>query len=161
MSPGPSSDTVLCLQVNGVCMEGKQHADVVAAIKAGGDETRLLVVDVLTDEFFKKCKVVPSEEHLAGGLGAVLWRGFFVSPLLVPCHFVPELGGAGESLRGGGGLVTPGTSRVTWFWRVVHSSIPLCCRAGCEGWVTKLGTWAVLGEHWPHAALAGHCCPPQ
>ncbi|KFO78459.1 Na(+)/H(+) exchange regulatory cofactor NHE-RF1, partial [Cuculus canorus] len=56
------------IEVNGVCMEGKQHADVVAAIKAGGDETKLLVVDVLTDEFFKKCKVVPSEEHLAGPL---------------------------------------------------------------------------------------------
>ncbi|XP_035749271.1 Na(+)/H(+) exchange regulatory cofactor NHE-RF1 [Egretta garzetta] len=68
MSPGPSGDVVPCLQVNGVCMEGKQHADVVAAIKAGGDETRLLVVDALTDEFFKKCKVVPSEEHLAGPL---------------------------------------------------------------------------------------------
>ncbi|NXX77437.1 NHRF1 protein, partial [Urocolius indicus] len=60
------------IEVNGVCMEGKQHADVVAAIKAGGDETKLLVVDVPTDEFFKKCKVVPSEQHLAGGLGAVL-----------------------------------------------------------------------------------------
>ncbi|XP_009072615.1 PREDICTED: Na(+)/H(+) exchange regulatory cofactor NHE-RF1 [Acanthisitta chloris] len=57
-----------CPQVNGVCMEGKQHSDVVAAIKASGDETRLLVVDVLTDEFFKKCKVVPSEQHLTGPL---------------------------------------------------------------------------------------------
>ncbi|XP_061866693.1 Na(+)/H(+) exchange regulatory cofactor NHE-RF1 [Colius striatus] len=56
------------IEVNGVCMEGKQHADVVAAIKAGGDETKLLVVDVPTDEFFKKCKVVPSEQHLAGPL---------------------------------------------------------------------------------------------
>ncbi|NXD67171.1 NHRF1 protein, partial [Eolophus roseicapillus] len=56
------------IEVNGVCMEGKQHADVVAAIKASGDETRLLVVDALTDEFFKKCKVVPSEEHLTGRL---------------------------------------------------------------------------------------------
>ncbi|NXS05148.1 NHRF1 protein, partial [Oxylabes madagascariensis] len=56
------------IEVNGVCMEGKQHSDVVAAIKASGDETRLLVVDVLTDEFFKKCKVVPSEQHLAGPL---------------------------------------------------------------------------------------------
>lgn len=52
-------------------MEGKQHANVVAAIKDGGDETRLLVVDVLTDEFFKKCKVVPSEAHLAGGSGVM------------------------------------------------------------------------------------------
>ncbi|NXI40066.1 NHRF1 protein, partial [Galbula dea] len=56
------------IEVNGMCMEGKQHSDVVAAIKAGGDETRLLVVDVLTDEFFKKCKVVPSEVHLTGPL---------------------------------------------------------------------------------------------
>ncbi|NWS19780.1 NHRF1 protein, partial [Pachyramphus minor] len=56
------------IEVNGVCMEGKQHSDVVTAIKAGGDETRLLVVDVLTDEFFKKCKVVPSEQHLTGPL---------------------------------------------------------------------------------------------
>ncbi|OWK57634.1 Na(+)/H(+) exchange regulatory cofactor NHE-RF1 [Lonchura striata] len=56
------------IQVNGVCMEGKQHSDVVAAIKASGDETRLLVVDTLTDEFFKKCKVVPSEQHLTGPL---------------------------------------------------------------------------------------------
>lgn len=92
MSPGPSSDMVPCPQVNGLCMEGKQHGDVVAAIKAGGDETRLLVVDVLTDEFFKKCKVVPSEEHLAGGLGAVLQGEGFVPPLPALCHLVTEPG---------------------------------------------------------------------
>lgn len=56
------------VEVNGVCMEGKQHGDVVAAIKAGGDETKLLVVDRETDEFFKKCKVTPSKEHLNGPL---------------------------------------------------------------------------------------------
>ncbi|RLV99241.1 hypothetical protein DV515_00009917 [Chloebia gouldiae] len=56
------------VEVNGVCMEGKQHSDVVAAIRASGNETRLLVVDILTDEFFKKCKVVPSEQHLTGPL---------------------------------------------------------------------------------------------
>ncbi|KAM8999033.1 Na(+)/H(+) exchange regulatory cofactor NHE-RF1 isoform X2 [Sarcophilus harrisii] len=56
------------VEVNGVCMEGKQHGDVVAAIKAGGDETKLLVVDKKTDEFFKKCKVIPSQEHLSGPL---------------------------------------------------------------------------------------------
>uniref|UniRef100_A0ACB8EKR7 Uncharacterized protein n=2 Tax=Sphaerodactylus townsendi TaxID=933632 RepID=A0ACB8EKR7_9SAUR len=56
------------IEVNGLSMEGKQHSDVVTAIKAGGDETKLLVVDNLTDEFFKKCKVLPSEEHLAGPL---------------------------------------------------------------------------------------------
>nr|XP_056704444.1 Na(+)/H(+) exchange regulatory cofactor NHE-RF1 [Euleptes europaea] len=56
------------IEVNGLSMEGKQHSDVVAAIKAGGDETKLLVVDSLTDDFFKKCKVLPSEEHLTGSL---------------------------------------------------------------------------------------------
>lgn len=56
------------VEVNGVCMEGKQHGDVVSAIKAGGDETKLLVVDKETDEFFKKCKVIPSQEHLDGPL---------------------------------------------------------------------------------------------
>ncbi|XP_066056793.1 Na(+)/H(+) exchange regulatory cofactor NHE-RF1 [Chamaea fasciata] len=63
------------IEVNGVCMEGKQHSDVVAAIKASGDETRLLVVDVLTDEFFKKCKVVPSEQHLTGPLPEPVTNG--------------------------------------------------------------------------------------
>ncbi|XP_060620717.2 Na(+)/H(+) exchange regulatory cofactor NHE-RF1 [Anolis sagrei] len=56
------------IEVNGVCMEGKQHADVVSAIRSGGDDTKLLVVDTLTDEFFKKCKVIPSEAHLKGPL---------------------------------------------------------------------------------------------
>ncbi|XP_011898005.1 PREDICTED: Na(+)/H(+) exchange regulatory cofactor NHE-RF1 [Cercocebus atys] len=56
------------VEVNGVCMEGKQHGDVVSAIRAGGDETKLLVVDRETDEFFKKCKVTPSQEHLNGPL---------------------------------------------------------------------------------------------
>uniref|UniRef100_A0A8C6X9Q1 Na(+)/H(+) exchange regulatory cofactor NHE-RF1 n=1 Tax=Naja naja TaxID=35670 RepID=A0A8C6X9Q1_NAJNA len=54
------------IEVNGQCMEGKQHSDVVSAIKSGGDETKLLVVDSLTDEFFKKCKIIPSEAHLKG-----------------------------------------------------------------------------------------------
>ncbi|KAM6163358.1 Na(+)/H(+) exchange regulatory cofactor NHE-RF1 [Rhynchocyon petersi] len=56
------------VEVNGVCMEGKQHGDVVSAIKGGGDETKLLVVDRETDEFFKKCKVIPSQQHLDGPL---------------------------------------------------------------------------------------------
>ncbi|XP_006019843.1 Na(+)/H(+) exchange regulatory cofactor NHE-RF1 [Alligator sinensis] len=69
----PAEASGLCpqdriVEVNGVCMEGKQHADVVSAIKAGGEETKLLVVDALTDEFFKKCKVTPSEAHLTGPL---------------------------------------------------------------------------------------------
>ncbi|XP_065591579.1 Na(+)/H(+) exchange regulatory cofactor NHE-RF1 [Cyrtonyx montezumae] len=63
------------VEVNGTSVEGKQHADVVAAIKAGGDETKLLVVGVLADEFFKKCRVVPSEEHLAGPLPEPMANG--------------------------------------------------------------------------------------
>ncbi|KAK9978209.1 hypothetical protein ABG768_019970 [Culter alburnus] len=56
------------IQVNGLSVEGKQHAEVVAAIKAGGDDTTLLVVDPETDAFFKKCRVMPNAEHLTGPL---------------------------------------------------------------------------------------------
>uniref|UniRef100_G1NA03 Na(+)/H(+) exchange regulatory cofactor NHE-RF1 n=1 Tax=Meleagris gallopavo TaxID=9103 RepID=G1NA03_MELGA len=63
------------VEVNGTSVEGKQHADVVAAIKAGGDETKLLVVGMLADEFFKKCRVVPSEAHLAGPLPEPIANG--------------------------------------------------------------------------------------
>lgn len=52
--------------MNGLSVEGKQHAEVVAAIKAGGDDTTLLVVDPETDAFFKKCRVMPNAEHLTG-----------------------------------------------------------------------------------------------
>lgn len=45
---------------------GMQHSEVVAAIKAGGDETRLLVVDIEAEEFFQKCNVMPTEEHISG-----------------------------------------------------------------------------------------------
>uniref|UniRef100_A0AAQ5YF42 Na(+)/H(+) exchange regulatory cofactor NHE-RF1 n=1 Tax=Amphiprion ocellaris TaxID=80972 RepID=A0AAQ5YF42_AMPOC len=56
------------VQVNGVSVEGKTHSEVVAAIKAGGHETRLLVVDPETDAFFKRCRVTPTSEHLSGPL---------------------------------------------------------------------------------------------
>nr|XP_020464582.1 Na(+)/H(+) exchange regulatory cofactor NHE-RF1-like [Monopterus albus] len=56
------------VQVNGMSVAGMQHSEVVAAIKAGGDETRLLVVDAETDEFFKRCDVQPTEEHMTGPL---------------------------------------------------------------------------------------------
>ncbi|KAM4664478.1 Na(+)/H(+) exchange regulatory cofactor NHE-RF1 [Discoglossus pictus] len=56
------------VEVNGVSMLGKQHADVVSAIKAGGDETSLLVVDPETDSFFQECNVNPGTEHLTGFL---------------------------------------------------------------------------------------------
>lgn len=96
-----SPDIVPCPQVNGVCVEGKQHADVVAAIKAGGDETRLLVVDVLTDEFFKKCKVVPSEEHLAGGLGLCCREGGLCQLCQLCVTLLPNVGVLGESPSAG------------------------------------------------------------
>ncbi|KAL7849920.1 hypothetical protein SRHO_G00192690 [Serrasalmus rhombeus] len=56
------------VQVNGVSVEGKLHSEVVAAIKAGGDKTTLLVVDPDTDAFFKKCEVMPTAEHISGPL---------------------------------------------------------------------------------------------
>ncbi|XP_035766280.1 Na(+)/H(+) exchange regulatory cofactor NHE-RF1-like [Neolamprologus brichardi] len=56
------------LQVNGMSVAGMQHSEVVAAIKAGGDETRLLVVDIEAEEFFQKCNVMPTEEHISGPL---------------------------------------------------------------------------------------------
>ncbi|XP_056405525.1 Na(+)/H(+) exchange regulatory cofactor NHE-RF1 isoform X2 [Hyla sarda] len=55
-------------RVNGESMLGKQHADVVSAIKTGGDETTLLVVDPETDKYFQECHVTPGREHLTGPL---------------------------------------------------------------------------------------------
>ncbi|KAG8446336.1 hypothetical protein GDO86_013970 [Hymenochirus boettgeri] len=63
------------IEVNGVTMAGKQHADVVNAIKSGGDETSLLVVDLATEAFFKECNVVPSHQHLTGPLPEKLANG--------------------------------------------------------------------------------------
>lgn len=56
------------VQVNGVSVLGMQHSEVVAAIKAGGDETTMLVVDAQTEEFFKRCNVLPTQEHVTGPL---------------------------------------------------------------------------------------------
>ncbi|XP_019723861.1 Na(+)/H(+) exchange regulatory cofactor NHE-RF1 [Hippocampus comes] len=56
------------VQVNGVSVEGKTHSEVVATIKAGGDEARLLVVDPDTDAFFKRCGVIPTLDYLTGPL---------------------------------------------------------------------------------------------
>ncbi|KTG40007.1 hypothetical protein cypCar_00014927, partial [Cyprinus carpio] len=55
-------------QVNGIAVHTMQHSEVVAAIKTGGDETRLLVVDPETDAFFSSCGVLPTEKHLTGPL---------------------------------------------------------------------------------------------
>ncbi|KAA0725028.1 Na(+)/H(+) exchange regulatory cofactor NHE-RF1 [Triplophysa tibetana] len=56
------------VQVNGVPVHELQHSEVVAAIKAGGDETKLLVVDPETEAFFTSCQVLPTEKHLTGPL---------------------------------------------------------------------------------------------
>ncbi|KAK5856425.1 hypothetical protein PBY51_008021 [Eleginops maclovinus] len=52
------------IEVNGLNIEGMRHAEVVAFIKKGGDETWLLVVDQETDEHFKRSGVVPTISHL-------------------------------------------------------------------------------------------------
>ncbi|CAN0141256.1 unnamed protein product [Rangifer tarandus platyrhynchus] len=72
------------VEVNGVCVEGKPHGEVVSAIKAGGDEAKLLVVDRETDEFFKKCKVIPSQEHLQGPLPEPITNGEIEKALRPP-----------------------------------------------------------------------------
>ncbi|TRY60292.1 hypothetical protein DNTS_014306 [Danionella cerebrum] len=63
------------IQVNGVSVEGKQHAQVVSAIRAGGEDTVLLVVDPETDAFFKKCRVMPTADHLTGQLPEPVLNG--------------------------------------------------------------------------------------
>ncbi|XP_034394906.1 Na(+)/H(+) exchange regulatory cofactor NHE-RF2 [Cyclopterus lumpus] len=52
------------IEVNGVNIEGMRHAEVVAFIKKGGDETWLLVVDPETDEHFKRRGIAPAVSHL-------------------------------------------------------------------------------------------------
>ncbi|XP_068434879.1 Na(+)/H(+) exchange regulatory cofactor NHE-RF2 [Clinocottus analis] len=52
------------IEVNGVNIEGMRHAEVVAFIKKGGDETWLLVVDPETDEHFKRRGIAVGVSHL-------------------------------------------------------------------------------------------------
>ncbi|XP_068192131.1 Na(+)/H(+) exchange regulatory cofactor NHE-RF2 [Antennarius striatus] len=52
------------IEVNGVNIEGMRHAEVVAFIKKGGDETWLLVVDPETDEYFKRKGIIPTVSHV-------------------------------------------------------------------------------------------------
>ncbi|KAM4534806.1 Na(+)/H(+) exchange regulatory cofactor NHE-RF1 [Fundulus diaphanus] len=63
------------VEVNSLSVEGKTHSEVVAAIKAGGDVTRLLVVDPDTNAFFKRCRVTPTSEHLTGPLPEPVLNG--------------------------------------------------------------------------------------
>ncbi|KAI1884222.1 hypothetical protein AGOR_G00224230 [Albula goreensis] len=59
------------VQVNGEPVEWRSHSDVVSAIRAGGDQASLLVVDPETDAFFRRCGVRPTEEHLTGPLPVI------------------------------------------------------------------------------------------
>uniref|UniRef100_A0A4W5QHL7 Na(+)/H(+) exchange regulatory cofactor NHE-RF n=1 Tax=Hucho hucho TaxID=62062 RepID=A0A4W5QHL7_9TELE len=52
------------VQVNSMSVVGMQHSEVVAAIKAGGDEASLLVVDCEAEAFFNSCNIIPTEAHL-------------------------------------------------------------------------------------------------
>lgn len=54
--------------MNGQNVEGLRHAEVVASIKAKEAEARLLVVDPEADEYFKRLRITPTEEHVEGGL---------------------------------------------------------------------------------------------
>ncbi|XP_069808362.1 Na(+)/H(+) exchange regulatory cofactor NHE-RF1 [Dendropsophus ebraccatus] len=74
------------LEVNGENMLGKQHADVVNAIKAGGDETTLLVVDPETDKYFQECHVTPGREHLTGPLPEKVANGGIEKEEMADAH---------------------------------------------------------------------------
>uniref|UniRef100_A0A671KIJ5 Na(+)/H(+) exchange regulatory cofactor NHE-RF n=1 Tax=Sinocyclocheilus anshuiensis TaxID=1608454 RepID=A0A671KIJ5_9TELE len=54
------------IEVNDRSVEGLRHAEVVALIRAGGTDTRLLVVDPDTDELFNRLRIVPTSIHLKG-----------------------------------------------------------------------------------------------
>ncbi|CAG5897677.1 unnamed protein product, partial [Menidia menidia] len=75
------------IEVNGVNIEGMRHAEVVAFIKRGGDETWLLVVDPDTDEHFKRRGVVPTINHVKDYDGPSISNG---SP-------APQLNGSSTS----------------------------------------------------------------
>ncbi|XP_020862467.1 Na(+)/H(+) exchange regulatory cofactor NHE-RF2 isoform X2 [Phascolarctos cinereus] len=63
------------IEVNGRNVEGLRHAEVVSSIKAYEDEARLLVVDPETDAYFKRLRVVPTEEHVTGPLPSLITNG--------------------------------------------------------------------------------------
>ncbi|XP_073327801.1 Na(+)/H(+) exchange regulatory cofactor NHE-RF2 [Pagrus major] len=51
------------VEVNGVNIEGLRHSEVVALIRAGGEEVRLLVVDPETDELYHRLGITPTTSH--------------------------------------------------------------------------------------------------
>ncbi|KAM7418764.1 hypothetical protein PAMA_016068 [Pampus argenteus] len=52
------------VEVNGVNIEGLRHSEVVAHIRAGGEEVHLLVVDHETDELFQRFGIIPTASHV-------------------------------------------------------------------------------------------------
>ncbi|XP_070837452.1 Na(+)/H(+) exchange regulatory cofactor NHE-RF2 [Chaetodon trifascialis] len=52
------------VEVNGMNIEGLRHSEVVALIRAGGEEVRLLVVDQETDELFHRLGITPTTSHV-------------------------------------------------------------------------------------------------
>ncbi|XP_060905969.1 Na(+)/H(+) exchange regulatory cofactor NHE-RF2-like isoform X3 [Labrus mixtus] len=51
------------VEVNGVSIDGLRHSEVVALIRAGGQEVRLLVVDLETDELLHRLGITPTTRH--------------------------------------------------------------------------------------------------
>lgn len=47
-------------------IDGLRHSEVVALIRAGGEEARLLVVDQETDELFSRLGLTPTSSHEKG-----------------------------------------------------------------------------------------------
>uniref|UniRef100_A0A8C1GPJ8 PDZ domain-containing protein n=1 Tax=Cyprinus carpio TaxID=7962 RepID=A0A8C1GPJ8_CYPCA len=64
------------IEVNDTSIEGLCHAEVVALIRAGGTDTRLLVVDPDTDELFSRLGIVPTSIHLKGTVLIILPMNF-------------------------------------------------------------------------------------
>lgn len=52
------------VEVNGLNIDGLKHSDVVAFVRAGGDEVQLLVVDPETDELFHRLGITPTTNHV-------------------------------------------------------------------------------------------------
>ncbi|KAJ6653727.1 hypothetical protein lerEdw1_008753 [Lerista edwardsae] len=63
------------IEVNGINVEGMKHSEVVSHIKSKESEATLLVVDPETDEHFKKLGIVPTEEHVRGGVPQPVTNG--------------------------------------------------------------------------------------
>ncbi|XP_035492340.1 Na(+)/H(+) exchange regulatory cofactor NHE-RF2 [Scophthalmus maximus] len=52
------------VEVNGVNIEGLRHSEVVALIRAGGEEVSLLMVDQVTDKLFHRLGITPTTSHV-------------------------------------------------------------------------------------------------